>query len=59
MFNEKYIEIDFYMEVLPLNVIYMGQKRLFDDDIHIIIVEAPLPVEPPPNKTSSRNIKSV
>ena len=54
LFNEKkYIEIDFYMEVLLLNVMYVGRKRLFDDDIQTIAVEAP------PRKTSSKNIKSV
>ena len=47
------------MEVLPLNVMYIGQKRLFDDDIQTIVVEAPQSAEAPPRKTSSKNIKSV
>ena len=60
MFNEKkYTKIDFYIEVLPLNVMYVGRKRLFDGDIQTIAVEAPQPTKPLPGKTSSRNFKSV
>ena len=47
------------MEVLPLNVMYVGQKRLFNNDIQTIAVEAPQSAELPPHKTSSRNIKIV
>lgn len=38
---------------------YVGWKRLFDDDIQSIAAETPQPAEPPPGKTSRRNIKSV
>lgn len=60
LFNEKmYIEIDFYIEIVPLNLMYVDKKRLFDDYIQSIIAEAPQPSEPAPIKKSRRNIKSV
>ena len=59
MFNEKkYVKTYFYIDVLSLNMMYVGRKRLFDDDIQTIAAEAPQLAEPPPGKTSSRNIKS-
>lgn len=57
--EKKYIEIDFYMEILLLNVMYMGQKRLFNDDIQTIATEALQPSQPPSGKNSNRNIQSV
>ena len=38
---------------------YVGQKRLFDDEIQTITVEAPQSAKVPPRKTSNRNVKSV
>lgn len=60
LFNEKkYTEIDFYMEILPLNLMYADKKKLFDNDIQSIDAEAPQPSEPTPIKKSHKNIKSV
>lgn len=60
MFNKKkHTEIDFYMELLPLNLMNMGRKRLLDDDIQIIVIEAPQPSKLSPAKNSGRNINCV
>lgn len=47
------------MELLPLNLMNMGRKRLLDDDIQIITIEAPQPCALAPAKKSGRNINCI
>lgn len=60
LFNDKnHKEIDFHMDMLPLNLVNAVKKILFQDDIEIIVVEAPQLSKPAPTMKNGRRIKGV
>lgn len=61
LFNDKnHKEIDFHMDMLPLNLVNeVKKKRLFQDDIEIIVVEVPQLSKPAPTMKNGRRIKGV